>query len=298
MSSLARDHHCKDSRVLGAYLDGELDAPTLLEVETHLSACETCRERVQVDRATRQSLKRVVRGGAWGVSAQGSTHATSSNALASLRSRAMTAMMAERARGEARTRDEERGKMLGWRTIVPLATAAAFALVWSAASRGPVSDSGIRSDQLRSSLGSDDLLAELVYQHSRPVPPQWTDPRDVRALDQYIGVPIQPTRFEREGAALIGANLLPIHQQRAAMLQYRIGNGATQRRFSLFIVDPRNIQISAPGLSPRAVGTAQVRVGQESGYSVAVTQNRGVGYAVVSDLDPDKSAQLALALEE
>ena len=37
---------------------------------------------------------------------------------------------------------------------------------------------------------------------------------------------------------------------------------------------------------------------KESGYSVAVTQNRGVGYAVVSDLDPDKSAQLALALEE
>jgi anti-sigma factor RsiW len=284
MSHAAPERHCKDSRILGAYLDGELDASSLVDVETHLSACETCRERVEVDRATRQSLKRVVRKRPEG-------------GLSALRSRARTAMLAEQVRSEVRALDAaERGRMLGWRTIVPLATAAAFALLWGAASRGPVADSGLRSDQMRGSLG-DDLLAELVFQHSSPVPPQWTDPRDVRALDQYVGVPVRPSPFERNGAALIGASLFPIHQQRAAMLQYRIGNGAGQRRFSLFIVDPRNIQISGPGLAPRAVGTAEVRVGQENGYSVAVTQNRGVGYAVVSD-DAERSAELvALATE-
>jgi anti-sigma factor RsiW len=284
MSHAAPERHCKDSRILGAYLDGELDASSLVDVETHLSACETCRERVEVDRATRQSIKRVVRKRPEG-------------GLSALRNRARTAMLAEQVRSEVRALDvAERGRMLGWRTIVPLATAAAFALLWGAASRGPVADSGLRSDQMRESLG-DDLLAELVFQHSSPVPPQWTDPRDVRALDQYVGVPVRPSPFERNGAALIGASLFPIHQQRAAMLQYRIGNGAGQRRFSLFIVDPRNIQISGPGLAPRAVGTAEVRVGQENGYSVAVTQNRGVGYAVVSD-DAERSAELvALATE-
>jgi anti-sigma factor RsiW len=288
MSHTALNRHCKDSRILGAYLDGELDAASLLDVETHLSACETCHERVEVDRATRQSLKRVIRRAPPGYSA---------GALSALRSRAMTAMLAEQARSEARGLDaEERGRMLSWRTIVPLATAAAFALLWGAASRGPVADTGLRSDQVRSILG-DDLLAEFVFQHSSPVPPQWTDPRDVRALDQYVGVPVRPSPFERNGAALIGASLFPIHQQRAAMLQYRMGKGEGQRRFSLFIVDPRNIQISGPGLAPRAVGTAQVRVGQENGYSVAVTQNRGVGYAVVSD-DAERSAELvALATE-
>src|SRR6202034_4222812 len=126
-------------------------------------------------------------------------------------------------------------------------------------SRGPVTDSsfGVRSDQMRAGLG-DDLLAELLHEHSSPVPPQWTDPRDVRALDQYVGVPVHPSPFERGGAALVGARVLPIHQQRAAMLQYVIGNGAAQRRLSLFIYDPSKIQISGPNLAPREVGTAEV----------------------------------------
>jgi hypothetical protein len=46
-------------------------------------------------------------------------------------------------------------------------------------------------------------------------------------------------------------------------------------------------------LAPRAVGTSEVRVGREKGYSVAVTTNGGVGYAVASELDAEHSAELA-----
>ena len=294
MKSSARDRHCKDSRILGAYLDGELDASALLDVEMHLAGCETCRERAEVDRATRASLQRVVR-----------AVPPPSGGLSAMHARAMNAMMAEQARTaradatlHALDALEKRGGMLGWRTIVPLATAAAFALIWGAASRGPVADSGVRSDQMRSSMATDDLLAQLVYQHSSPIPPQWTDPRDVRALDQYVGVPVRPSPFERRGAALIGASLIPIHNQsRAAMLQYRIGSGPSQGRFTLFIMDPSKIQISGPGLTPRAVDGTEVRVGQENGYSVAVAQDHGVGYVGVSD-DVDRSAHIvALATE-
>jgi anti-sigma factor RsiW len=285
-SHLARDRHCKDSRLLGAYLDGELDAASVIDVETHLSACETCRERVEVDRATRQSLKRVVRAPE---SQQGKA------ALAALRARTMTAMLAERARSEARALEsEERGRLLGWRTMVPIASAAALALFWGATSRGPVSDSsvGMRSDQMRSAFG-DDFLADMLHEVSSPVPLQWTDPGDVRGLDKYVGVSVSPKRFERGGASLLGARVVPIHQQQTAMLKYVIGNGAAQQRLSVFIYNPSQITISGPSLSPLEIGSRRFQVGQKNGYSVADTQDRGVGYTVVSDLDPDRSAQLA-----
>ena len=81
------------------------------------------------------------------------------------------------------------------------------------------------------------------------------------------------------------------------MLQYEIGQGPSTQRVSLFIYDPRKIQVGGSNLEPRAVGTAQVRVGTENGYSVAVTQREGVGYAVASDLDEKQSAELAALLD-
>jgi anti-sigma factor RsiW len=302
---VAQELTCKDSRLIEAYLDGELDAAGFVDVETHLNGagvegargCEVCRERLVLQRATRQSLKRVVRTASL-ESASGGRDA--------LRARALTAMMAEQGRQSTNVRPMPPADgRFHWRTLVPIASAAALALFWGAASRGPIATwrQDVRQDarwpDARGAAGAmqagmgDDLLADLLHEHSNPMPPQWTDPSDVRALDQYIGVPVRPARFERSGALLVGARVLPLHQQRAAMLQYVIGHGASQRRLSVFVYDPSKIQISGPGLSPRAVGTAQVRVGQENGYSVAVTQNAGVGYAVASDLGTDQSAEVA-----
>jgi anti-sigma factor RsiW len=305
---VAQDLMCKDSRLLEAYLDGELDAAGLVDVEAHLQGsgtdgapgCDVCRERLALGRATRQSLKRVIRTASLETAAGGRD---------ALRARALTAMMGEQERqaSSAARRFVPADGRFHWRTLVPIASAAALALFWGAASRGPLAQWGRTSDSRwadargtasLAGMGGDDLLADLLHEHSNPMPPQWTDPRDVRALDQYIGVPVRPARFERNGASLVGARVLPLHQQRAAMLQYVIGHGASQRRLSVFIYDPSKIQISGPGFSPRAVGTSQVQVGQESGYSVAVTQNGGVGYAVASDLGTDQSAAVAALADD
>jgi len=40
------------------------------------------------------------------------------------------------------------------------------------------------------------------------------------------------------------------------------------------------------------IRTAQVRVGQARGYSVAIAQHGDVGYAVASDLDAESNAEL------
>jgi anti-sigma factor RsiW len=306
----------KFTHLLGAYADGQLDATTLLEVDEHVTYCETCRERIELDRAIRGSLKRVVR-------EAGSLEAGKPGAPAEgMRARVAAAMMAEAARAEARLDDgggldtfrsprsssatatesmrarAARSKAsASWRTIVPLASAAALAMVWGAATRGPLARS-TDGETVRSGI-DDALLEEFVAEHSHPLPPERTDPKDVRAFEQYVGVPVHPAIFERRaGARLVGGRMIPVNRERAAMLQYEIGQGQEIRRVSVLVYDPRRIQVHGGELAPRAVGTAEVRVGRSNGYSVAVTQRAGVGYAVASDLDTDKSAQLAALAEE
>ncbi len=286
------DGTCKDFRhLLGAYADGELEPASLLTVEEHVTHCETCRERVALDRAFRASLKRVVRGEA----------SAPSPARDAMRERMAAAMGAEATRGAAREEDAKRRarrSSASWRTIVPLASAATLALVWGAATRGPIART--TADQtVRGGLADDALLEELVSEHSNPLPPERTDPKDVRAFEQYVGVPVHTASFEkRAGARLVGGRLIPVNRARAAMLQYEIGQGAETRRVSVLIYDPHLIQVHGDELSPHAVGTAEVRVGRSNGYSVAVTQNGGVGYAVASDMDTDRSAQLAVYAED
>jgi anti-sigma factor RsiW len=260
--------------LLGAAADGELETEKQLEVDSHVDECEACRERVLLGKATKASLKNVVR----------------ASAPDTLRARMAVAMKAELARGASR--EDAKRKTVAWRTIVPLATAAAFALAWGALSR-PAKDGTVRAGF------DDDLIADLVAEHSRPLPPEARDPQGVNQLGQYVGVPVHAGTLQQRhpGARLVGGRVLPVHQERAAMLQYEVPqqNGEV-RRVSIFVFDPRRIQVNDSDLSARPVGTAQVRVGHQNGYSVAVMKsNDGVGYALASDMNEDETAELAVA---
>ncbi len=269
-------HECRDrSRMLGSYLDGELEPARLIEIDEHVARCGTCREEAQLMRAMRGSLKRVMK----------------TAAPVGLRERMSNAMAAERDRADARSGhdgadfEDARAPAVrtSWRSMVPLATAAALALVWGAATRGT-------QPTTVDTHPGDELLAELVREHSMPLPPETTDRDAVRRFERYVGVPVRPASFEHAGAHLVGGRVLPLRSQRAAMLQYELGTG---QRVSVLVYDAEKIQVGTTHLAPREVGTAEVRVGQEKGYSVVVAQRAGVGYLLASDLDPDRSAQLA-----
>jgi anti-sigma factor RsiW len=271
---------CRDRvRLLDAYLDGELEPAQLLDVEGHVAECVGCRERVELHRATSASLRRT----------------TKAAAPEGLRARALSAMMAEKARGEARAPQPQAG---AWRSFVPLASAAALALAFGSLGRGP-SSGALGSGEVSAGMG-DELLQELIAEHSRPLPSyDRTDAVGARELEQYVGVPVHPAAFERGGARFVGGRVMPVQgAQRAAMLQYVIGTGDKAQRVSVFIYDPSKIEVRGADLAPRSIGTAEVRVGRDHGYSVAVTQNGGVGYAVASDLDAEHSAQLAALAQE
>lgn len=273
--------------LLGPCVDGEFEVSKQAEIEAHVDACETCRERVALLRAMKGSLRRV----------------TNVEAPSGLRARALAAMLAEQARAE--TRDAPRSR-IPWRTIVPLATAAAFALMWGAMSRGP----GARTAALDAEQAGfgDVLLAELVAEHSKPLPYDARDPGEVQKLEQYVGVPVRATSLGRDcppgsgpssptpcaHARFVGARVLPVRRERAAMLHYVVQDGSETRRVSVIVFDPRRIQVRSADLEPRPVGTAEVQVGHASGYSVAVTQRAGVGYAMAGDLELSQMAELAV----
>jgi len=283
------------ARLLGAHADGQLDAAKTVEIDDHLGVCETCRERVALDRAIRGSLQKAVK----------------TTTPDDVRSRMLAAMAGASAREEsaetvealeepalAEKKAATRPAMLRhWRTAIPLASAAAIALAWGFASRQPMAASDVNASA-RAGFSNDELVKQFVDVHSRPLRPETADSKEVRSFEREVGVPVHVPQLEKN-ARFVGGRLLPVQGgERAAMLQYEVVRQSGEvQRVSVFIYDPRRVQIrGAEQLPARAVGTAEVRVGQARGYSVAVAQHGDVGYAVASDLD-DSSAQFVAAAE-
>jgi len=275
---------CREvGRLVSTFVDGQLDPVSMVEVEEHIASCALCKERVLLDKATRVSVKKAVSS----VELPGGLDAFASRAKASmLASAALDDLQAKEKKASTESR------IFGWRTTLPLATAAAIALMWGVvSSHGPA---GGKSAKLEAGFGND-FLSDIVAEHSRPLPPERTDPKELRAFERYVGVPVHPPVFSKKPARFLGGRVLPVHHERAAMLQYELGDGAAAQRVSVFIYDPKNLHIG--GMQPHPVGTADVQVGQADGYSVAVTQHAGVAYAVASDMDPAQIAEFAATAE-
>lgn len=258
-----------------AHLDGQLDPVKTLEVEAHLDSCEDCRERVALQRAMRTSLKKAVQ----------------TKMPDDVRARMLAAMAGETARENAReaAKKNARPTMLRhWRTMVPLASAAALAFAWGTAGNQPIPNTN--AELKKAGFGSDDVLRDLVGLHSKELPPEQTDPQK---LSQYVGVKVQVPRFHN--ATFVGSRLVTLRDaETAAMLQYRLDSG---QRMTLFVYNPRLVQVGATNLAPRAMGTAEVRVGHENGYNVGVTQRDGVGFAYASDADQEQNVKLLAVVE-
>lgn len=292
---MTMNHDCKSTaRLLGAYADGQLDAAKTLEVDDHLASCETCNERIALDRAVRGSLKKT----------------TKTSAPDDVKARMLAAMTAETKREAAREDasrggvDEAprgRGVLRHWRTMLPLASAAALTLAWGFAGKQPVTR-GV-PDVAQGGFANDEVLRDIVDVHKRPIRPETKDPSAVRGFESDVGVPVRAVRFKQGNARFVGARIVNMHgAERGAMLYYEVpvtgpgGNGNVQR-VSVFVYDPARVQIGSQNLAPRAVGTAQVQVAQQGGYSVAVRNHGGVAYAYTTDMDPDQSAQLVASAE-
>ncbi|HMJ11551.1 MAG TPA: zf-HC2 domain-containing protein, partial [Polyangiaceae bacterium] len=155
--------------LLEAFVDGELAADQVLEVEQHLVDCPLCGARVRLSHglklSTRNSVQRAI------------------SPSTGFEQRLRAALAAERERETlARQHLHDTRGALPWRTIVPVAAAAAFTLAW-AASTNESRQNRVGSDQLAASALSssstaavDQLIEEFVNYHASPPAPEVTEP--------------------------------------------------------------------------------------------------------------------------
>lgn len=262
--------------------DGELSPVQVVEVEQHLDECGRCVERLRLEEAMRASLKQAVRENA--------------PVTEAFEERIRAALTAERARVERLSPERDaQGRMLSWHSIVPIASAAAVVMVWAASASNRTNDvASSKAGMYQSSAPAsvEKLLDELVQNHARAAAPQFTEPALLPQLEPEVGVPVTLPNFKQYGARWEGVSVVPVSNQRAASLRYRIGG----HKLTVYVYDASRFPVRTK-LQPRLVRDEPVYVGSRNGVSIAATERRnGVGYAVATDLNGDESAELVASI--
>ena len=267
--------------LLEPFRDGELSLVDVVEVEAHLDECERCAERLRLGEAMRVSLKQFVR-----------QDAQVSDAFDL---RIAQALAAEREREERlESPGEAHGRMLSWRGIVPIAAAAAVVMVWAASANNRAVDGAhvAKGDVASPPASVEKLIEDLVANHQRSTGPQFTEQTLLPQLEPEVGVPVRAPNFKQYGARWEGVSLVPVSNQRAASLRYRIAG----HKLTVYIYDASRVPVRST-LQQRVVRDEPVYVGSRHGVSIAATErSNGVGYAIATDLNKDESAELVASI--
>jgi anti-sigma factor RsiW len=267
--------------LLEPFRDGELSPSEVVDVETHLVECERCSERLRLAEAMRISLKEVVREGA--------------QVPGAFEERIRLALAAEREREERRDpAHDAQVRMLSWRSIVPIAAAAAVVLAYAASANNRTTDvASSRASMYQSSTPAsvEKLLEDLVSNHEHSSP-QYTEQTVLPQLESEVGVPVRLPNFKPFGASWEGLSVVPVSNQRAASLRYRIAG----HRLTVYVYDAARVPVGSM-LQQRVVRDEPVFVGSRHGVSIAATERKnGIGYAVATDLNKDESAELVASI--
>jgi anti-sigma factor RsiW len=265
--------------MLETHVDGELSPDQTVTADAHAADCETCGARLRLEQSMRTSLRRAVY--------EASVPSTA------FQERLAQSLAAERERLAVTGNSARRGSMLSWGTIVPLATAAALALVWTANKKdtaranGPAPTTAAASTE----MNLDGMLDELVNRHIEPVQPAVVEPTQLARFEPEVGVPVRLPSLQQYGAHWEGGRVVPVKNQRAASLRFVISG----HRMTVYVYNSERFPLKNK-LEARVVKNEPVYVGWKRGYSIAATDRHGVGYAVASDLDDQESAEIVASL--
>lgn len=267
--------------LLEPFRDGELGPADVVDVEEHLVECPRCAERLRLGEAMRVSLKEHVR--------------VASPVTESFEERIRMALTAEREREERLAAPADlHSRMLSWRGIMPIAAAAAVVMVWAASANNRAADSKTTSkaDIASTPASVEKLIEDLVANHQRSTSPQFMEQTLLPQLEPEVGVPVRAPNFKSYGASWEGVSVVPVNNQRAASLRYRIAG----HRLTVYVYDASRVPVRST-LTQRIVRSGPVYVGSRHGVSIAATErSNGVGYAIATDLNKDESAELVASI--
>ncbi len=176
----------------------------------------------------------------------------------------------------ARSIARESKPMLSWRAWAVRAMPAAAAV-------------GLVATFMISKVQWSPVAADLVAKHLKATPIEVTGGSDqVRKwyVDK-VDFPVHPPQLCRSvSCSLRGGRLSSVGDKPAAYLVYDI-NGD---KVSVFIFDPSDLPIETRRKT--VIDHRDVYFDQEHGYNVALFRDRGVGYAIASDLDQEQMVKL------
>jgi anti-sigma factor RsiW len=265
--------------LLETFLDGELPSRQMLELQAHLDGCGECAEAVALSQAIRRSARQLVR----------------EDVVISdeFRARLASALVAE-ARAERELESTAQGKR--WREMAPrwglaaVSVAAGFALWFRPNEPTPHTDARIERQSV--AMGAEELLDRFIDYHTAPPTPQVTEPKLVPEMERDVGVRVPLLSLTEYGAEWQGGSVVRVRRQPAAYLRYRTTD---DHSVTVYVYNASRIPLHA-GLTPRMFREEPVYEGYRRGYTIAAQLRHGVGYAVATDLNESRSAELVRAI--
>jgi anti-sigma factor RsiW len=265
------------------YLDGELPAPQMLELQVHLDGCSDCAEAVAFSQAIRRSARQLA----------------SPDALVSERFRArLSQALIVEARQERENQKSTRARrslrtLTGWGlAVMGAAAAVALSTLRSGTLSAPAGDA-LPEQQASMELAPDEVLDRLIDYHTAPPPPQVTEAKLVPEMERAVGVRMPLPSLMQYGAEWQGGSVIRVRRdQPAAYLRYRT---LDDHSVTLYVYNASRIPLHAV-LRPRMLREEPVYEGYRRGYTIAAQTHHGVGYAVATDLDELRSAELVHAI--
>lgn len=256
------------TRWTDAWIDGELDPSAALLVEDHLAACACCRAEADMIRKLKRGLGAL----------------REDCAPTALRFRIGAAL-------DACEREQEAERAAGARRK----HARNFALA-GAALAGVVLANGLKVRTGAAPVAAAGMLPvveDIAERHARELPVEVSN-SDPAAVTQWfrgkMDIPVRPVMFRGMTARLVGARISNVQNQMAAALTYEVDG----RRMTVFVFDSARM--------PRLSDTAMVHgrptyTTSAHGYTVTVTEQQGIGYAIASDLPPQECARIVAHAE-